>query len=176
MRKSTRLLGVASSALLLLAGATGTASAGADRPFKGTVAGEAAFEPVPTTVCSDVVIPELGMGLQTVSRATGQFTHLGASSMYSAHCTPSGSAISGGAMTVKAANGDEVHMVYDGTADPMPALGESLVVKGNFEIKGGTGRFAGASGNGKYVVTIVYEGLQDMSWPGTWTYKGTIRY
>jgi hypothetical protein len=176
MRKNTRLLGVTASALLLIASVTGPADAGTDRPFRGTVAGEVTFVLVDDSICDDVMPGPPGMGLQTRSDATGRFSHMGASTMYSEHCTPSGDYISGGKMTLTAANGDKVYMDYDGTASATPPVGGVLSVEGGFQVKGGTGRFDGAKGGGTYVARVVFQGLDDPAWPGTWTYTGRISY
>lgn len=176
MRKNTLLLGVSASALLLIASVTGPAGAGNDRPFRGTVAGDVSFVLVDDSICDDVMPGPPGMGLQTRTNATGPFSHMGASSLYSEHCSPSGDRISGGKMAVTAANGDKVYMDYDGTTSAIPPVGGTLTAEGGFLVTGGTGRFEGAKGSGTYIARVVFEGFDDFEWPGTWTYTGRISY
>lgn len=176
MNRMARSVGLAASAILVLGGTAGMASASADRPFKGTVSGQVSFAMVGTGVCP-------ALGLQTESNATGTLRHLGATSMSAAHCTPTGASLTGGRMTLTAANGDKVYLAYDGTQLELPdfmggtvAVGESFPVEGGFEVIGGTGRFVGAAGGGTYVATVVNEGLSDPSWAAAWRYSGTISY
>lgn len=99
--------------------------------------------------------------------------------MQSLHCSPPGPAISGGAMTITAANGDEIEFEYDGTAylDPATAqIGDVFTVEGDFDIVGGTGRFDGATGGGEFTAWVVFEGFGDFEWPATWLWTGTISY
>lgn len=176
MRTLTRLMGVIASVVVLIASTIGVATADADRPFKGTVNGQVTFAMVGTNVCP-------ALGLQTQSNASGQFTHLGSMSMYSEHCTPTGAAISGGVMTLTAANGDQVYLSYDGLQLALPdfmggtlVVGDVIPVEGTFVVTGGTGRFDDAAGGGTWTAGVVYEGLEDPSWAGTWSFTGTINY
>jgi len=176
MRHMARLTSVAAAVILLLSGTAGMANAGADRPFKGRVDGLVSFSMVGSDVCP-------ALGLQTESNATGTMRHMGATSMYAEHCTPTGAAISDGDMTLTAANGDKVYLAYDGIQLDLPdfmggtlAVGELIPIEGDFEVVGGTGRFDGATGGGTWVANVVYEGLADPAWAGTWSYAGTINY
>lgn len=169
-------MGGAASVVLLLAGTAGTAGADADRPFKGKVSGLVSFAMVGTGACP-------ALGLQTESNASGQLSHMGSTSMHAEHCTPTGAAIGDGDMTLSAANGDKVYLTYDGIQLDLPdfmggtlQVGELIPVQGDFEVVGGTGRFDGATGGGTWVASVVYEGLGDPAWAGTWSYAGTIDY
>jgi hypothetical protein len=140
----------------------------ANRPFKGSVTGEATF--VPGTNC-----PNFG-GLRTDSAATGTASHLGRVSMTGQHCTPPpGQEITGGEMTLVAANGDELYFEYSATGGPLPMPGEVIVIDTDFEITGGTGRFEGAQGGGDMTAYVVFAPLEP-AWPGTWVWEGTIGY
>jgi hypothetical protein len=140
---------------------------GTDRPFTGTIAGSATFSPDPTCPFT---------GLRTLSQASGTASHLGRVTMVSEHCTPPADAITGGHMTFVAANGDELHMTYSGTAGPFPSLGGVIVVHSHNVVVGGTGRFAGATGEAHVTALVTFAGLGVPVWPATWTWDGTISY
>jgi len=79
-------------------------------------------------------------------------------------------------MTLAAANGDEVSITYSGAA-PFPGPGtEVIVVEMDFEVVGGTGRFAGATGGGEMTGYIVFAGFDAPVWPASWVWEGTIGY
>jgi hypothetical protein len=152
---------------LVVTGLAPAATANASlRPFKGTVVGEVSF-PLDTSCPA---------GRRTDSAAVGTVSHLGRSEMFSHHCTPAGSDITGGRMTLVAANRDEVSITYSGSA-PFPGPGtEVIVVDIDFEIVGGTGRFADASGGGEMTAYIVFAGFEEPVWPASWVWEGTISY
>ena len=174
-RQRTRaVLALAGSALLVMAIAAPVSADSGSRPFRGSVVGEVAFNPVPVTVCapSDV---NWG-GLRTESSAAGTSTHLGKTVMTARHCTPSGDNFGPGTMVLTAANGDEVWIEYFGSA-PFPGPGVTVIKASfTFEIIGGTGRFANADGAGTMTASIVFEGFGDPAWPATWVWNGTIGY
>ena len=167
------LLVLAASMLLVLAFAVPANADPGSRPFRGSVSGEASFVPVSLTMC-----PAGGVffgGLQTVSSASGMVSHLGRTAMASRHCTPSGDAITGGSMTLTAANGDQVDITYTGVAPfPIPGVTEVIIVHIDFQIVGGSGRFDGATGGGEMTAYVVFQGFADPSWPARWVWSGTI--
>ena len=148
----------------------------AARPFKGTVAGQVNFAPA----------PQCPVGLKTISDAEGTFAHLGRTTMHSEHCTPTGDFITGGAMTLVAANGDQLEIEYNAFA-PFPPPTTVIHGTGDFEITGGTGRFAGATGGQldsdfstyNYTFDIVFPGFGEDGrplpgpWPAVWTFGPT---
>jgi hypothetical protein len=86
--------------------------------------------------------------------ASGTATHLGLwTAVGTVHFTPDpnnpGRLRSSAALTFIAANGDKLHVVFNGDLDP--AAGMDM---GAIQFAGGTGRFAGASGSGQFVVEI----------------------
>jgi hypothetical protein len=169
MRRAILILVMCATAVA--AWATPAASDPGARPFAAWTTGVAAFVPFDPAVCP--------VGLRTESSATGYARHLGAIEMRSWHCTPPGADITGGTMTFVAANGDEVHLEYEGTAalDPSTAkIGDVFPVFVDFEIVGGTGRFDDATGGGTSVAWVVFEGLGDPEWAATWFFVGTIGY
>lgn len=149
---------------LMLFGAGAAVADPSVRPFKGTVVGEATFP------SAEFCVP---IPVQTVSTAAGTFSHLGRTTMSSRHCAPPADEITGGETTLVAANGDQLFITYGGvlTFDP-----EVIEFNGEFQIVGGTGRFDGATGGGAMTGFIVFEGILDPAWPGTWIFEGTIRY
>jgi hypothetical protein len=170
--KSVAACGVAAALVLVLAAPAAADSSG--RPFKGWAAGEAQFNPVSVAVCPPGG-PLFG-GLRTEGYATGRSTHLGPTTFVSLHCTPSGDAITGGVLTLTAANGDEVWIEYSGSA-PFPGPGTTtIVVTLTFDIVGGTGRFAGATGGGDLMAWVAFEGFGDPAWAATWAWDGMIGY
>jgi len=85
---------------------------------------------------------------------TGQFLHLGRTSVSLTHCTfvdfASGTGTFGpGTVILTAANGDELNLVYRGTFRLVMAPdGLTAVFDMTWVVAGGTGRFAGATGAG----------------------------
>ena len=164
---SAAVLFAALAAFVVTAAAADTG--GSDRPFTGTVSGSATFP-------EDSTCPFTGR--RTWSEASGVASHLGLVTMASNHCTPPADLITGGHMTLVAANGDEVHMTYSGTASapPFPPVGETLTVNSENVIVGGTGRFANATGQAHVTALVTFAGFGVPVWPITWTWDGTISY
>jgi hypothetical protein len=167
------VLAAAGSAVLVLAIVVPVSADSAARPFRGWVTGEVSFVEVPLTVCTPSAT--VFGGLRTESAAAGQSTHLGATLMTSRHCTPAGDAFGPGTMELRSAQGDEVWLTYTGSA-PFPIPGVTTVIEASidFDIVGGTGRFADADGSGTMVAHIVFQGFGDPAWPTTWWWSGTI--
>jgi hypothetical protein len=69
-----------------------------------------------------------------------------------------------------AANGDLLIVGYEGLADPVVPPAFALDLSGTFEIAGGTGRFADATGSGSLTVTGTANGGDE-----TAVFEGTIR-
>ena len=160
--------------LLVALAAFGVSAAAADtggtnRPFEGTIAGSATFP-------LDATCPFTGR--RTWSAASGTASHLGFVTMISNHCTPLANAITGGQMTLVAANGDELHLTYSGTcsAPPFPPVGEALTCSTDNVIVGGTGRFADATGEAEITAHVTNAGFGAPEWPATWTWHGTLSY
>lgn len=169
-----RLLGVAVLLAALAALGVSVAAAdtgGTDRPFKGKIVGSASFRP--DSGC-------LPTGLRTLSTAEGTASHLGRVSMSSRHCTPPANAITGGEMTLVAANGDELRMTYAGTcsAPPFPPVGGVITCTTHDVVVGGTGRFADATGEAHFTALVTNAGLgpPPPDWPATWIWDGTLSY
>lgn len=156
---------IAVAALMVLA-VVPTASAGsADRPLKGWIVGGG-------TAVPDASCP---LGIRTVMWGSGEVTHLGRTTMTGTHCTPSGLDIVGGVQTFVAANGDTLEMTYTATVAPFEFVEGALMEgPGQTPIVGGTGRFAGASG--EFVAYM--RGILHFTAPMelTWTLDGEISY
>ena len=159
MRRKMMLL---MALVLLLTVAPAAVAEPGSRPFKGSMSGSVTFEPDPG--CDNN--PWL---MRTDSQATGTVSHLGRTTMTSAHCTPAGASIDGGEMALVAANGDRVFITYEGTASPPNADG-IIVADVDFVIIGGDGRFEGATGGGDMTALIVFEGFGDPEWAASWTW------
>lgn len=169
-RRTRAVLAFAGSALLVMLIAAPANADPGSRPFKGSVAGEVAFNPVPVTVC-----PNWG-GLRSESSALGTSTHLGETVMTARHCTPLGDDFGPGTMELVSASGDEVWITYHGSA-PFPGEGVTVYYGTmEFQVVGGTGRFEDAVGGGTMIIEIVFEGFEDPAWPAAWVWNGTIGY
>jgi hypothetical protein len=172
MYRFVRTLTVLSIAALLALAALVPAAAGSvERPFKGSVSGDAG-------VTEDAGCP---IGLRTVGRGSGSATHLGLTTMTADHCTPNppfGPApgpMLGGSITFVAANGDAVEGTYTGTVGPIePVEGSEIHAVTHVNLNGGTGRFEGATGH----VEMTLEGVLHFASPmtATWTWDGVIAY
>lgn len=85
----------------------------------------------------------------------GQFAQIGAATVELAHCplrepvssNPLTFEVLSGKITLTGANGDEIHITYEGSV----TYSGKAVLKGEFLITGGAGRFSGANGNGSFV-------------------------
>lgn len=132
------------------------------RPFTGRASGEVTF--VPSESCP--------LGLRTVTEAVGQARHLGRMSLSSGHCAAFGP-FGPGTMTLTAANGDRVLLEYVGFG-PMPEGVYEVQVDG--KVVGGTGRFEGAAGEVDMTLHVQFQGYDDLSWPTTLEWTGSISY
>jgi len=140
-----KLLGVAALvAAVTLAGAAPATAADADRPFRGVTAGVDAFGP-PSCPGASWQYHHLGVG---------QMTHLGRVTVEVSHCTwldPLGgpATFGPGTITLTAADGDTLILADWGTATlVITPDGPMSVVDLEWEVIGGTGRFANATGSG----------------------------
>jgi hypothetical protein len=139
-----KVLVVAAAVLAAWVGAAwvGSASAadgGAGAAFRVRAAYDAVATPDPA--CG---------GLRVVAAGSATGTELGAGAWHDTECaafTATGIQIDG-ALTLTAANGDELFVSYSATSGfPDPSTG-AIHPQGTFTITGGTGRFAAATGGG----------------------------
>lgn len=97
-----------------------------------------------------VATPDAGCGgLRVVASGSATGTELGAGTWNDTECaafTATGIAIDG-QLTLTAANGDQLDVVYHADSAFPDATG-AIHPQGTFTIEGGTGRFAGATGGG----------------------------
>ena len=141
---------------------TGVASA-TERPFSASLAGNASLSGT-----DDPCV------LQNNETATGNGTHLGRftweSEEFANFCAnPNGVAVIGSFM-ITAANGDLLFGVYT-TLGEFDAAG-NLIIHGTYELDGGTGRFANATGSGDIdAIGFLTPGL-----PVFGSFAGTIDY
>ena len=169
------LLLLACALVFLVFSATANAKS-AERPFKGTVSGEVVFLPGNVAGLPDNPNPPY---IYTISHAVGTVPHLGRTVMDSYHPTPPADSITGGIMTMTAANGDKLYITYDGYAPPpVQGIPSTVVVTGTFTVDGGTGRFADASGKAEYTAHVEFAGdfASPVPWPGVWRWNGKISY
>jgi hypothetical protein len=158
---------LAVAALMVLATLVPAVSAGSgDRPFEGTIVGGGAV--VPDSTCP--------LGIRTVTWGSGELTHLGLATMSGSHCTPAfGAGIVGGVQTFEAANGDTLEMTYSATLAPFePVEGAFMEGPGQTTIVGGTGRFAGATGEFVAYMRGILHFMAPMEL--AWSVSGEIGY
>ena len=168
MRKTLVLL---AALALLLVGLVAPAEAGRrSKPFVGYAIGEATWSI--DAACEDVN----PFGLRTDSTGEGHALWLGSLTMSSEHCTPVAEEVSG-EMVFVAANGDEVHLDYEGTSPLVEdlVLGEVFTLPLHWVIRGGTGRFDDARGRGEMVAISVFAGTEVEVQPAIWYWTGRIR-
>ena len=115
---------------------SGTLDSTPEVPFKGRLQGEAdppVFEPPPSTYFSAHL------------EAQGEATHLGRFTMDFSHRVNLVTLVGVGKAVFTAANGDKLMTDVEGTATPAGTPTSFTVVE-RHEVRGGTGRFAQASG------------------------------
>jgi hypothetical protein len=81
-------------------------------------------------------------------------------------------------MKLIAANGDEVHIKDEGVCPPWMDLpiGEVLTCTLEFDIVGGAGRFADATGEGSGTASLIWLGITEPKTDAWWSWTGTIGY
>lgn len=140
-----------------------------DVPFSGVVTGEAEFDFAANP--KDCVL-----GFTTVTTARGTASHLGLTTWISQHCLGEDSTIVDAELVLISANGDEIHATYTGSCTGPEVIGDPVTCSVDVVFSGGTGRFVNASGTAELIATVIFEGFEDLSWPGRWEWKGSIRY
>lgn len=150
-----RILILLSACLMLLVGVAAPVGAKSEpdpQNFAGTASGPLEFLGTqPPRVCP------LGI-TTTVTSIPGRARHLGRMSLSSEHCAGFGH-LTGGAMTMVAANGDEVFIEYTVDAPMVPMAAFTVDVNGT--IVGGTGRFDGASGHVEMTGSVALPNFPD---------------
>jgi hypothetical protein len=138
------------SATELVAHRTARESDGALLPFRGRIAGSDRAAASPSDRCAGTPSHPINL----VVEATGEIIHLGRVRWESSHCAHADDIMDGvesvdGRGTITAANGDQLHIVYEarGTVmdfHPGPPPDLTLRVEGSVHVTGGTGRFLSA--------------------------------
>ena len=156
-------------AALCLAFAAPVAATGHARLFAG-------HDHVVDTMGAPTTCPT-GANWRYSGSGTGQFLHLGRTSVSVTHCTfvdmASGTGSFGpGTITFTAANGDELRLAHRGTFRLVNAPGGlTSVFDMTWAVTGGTGRFTGATGAGMtHGSSLLSTGITAA------TYLGRIRY
>jgi len=105
--------------------------------------------------------------------AIGTMSHIGRWETEQTNCLdPATGALTDGQAVTSAANGDEIHMTYEGRV--LPGV-EPQTLELTYDVYGGTGRFARA--DGEFFVTVIYTGPDTFVGDGTgWlTYTASDR-
>jgi hypothetical protein len=170
-----KLVLAAAAVVLLATPMAAYAQHGTDRPMKAKFTGTASWD-WPGDWPSECLVAT------TVTRATGQATHMGRAVLLSSHCPAMPTYLDDGRITIAAANGDRLFGTYD--YDPTPGAQYPTITW-----TGGTGRFIGASGSATMIYEVVQQfkpgctpvpsfGCMDFSipWPWSATLVGTISY
>ena len=121
---------VAALMVLAFVPAASADGGGTNRPFNATMTGETYWQFAGTSPAGCDIVT-------TFTDTSGTATHLGRITAHWAHCPAEPERGVDGVLTVVAATGDELHVVYD-----YPAIDEGAPLT----VVGGTGRFVGASG------------------------------
>lgn len=164
-RRPARRILVAATALIAFVAGVGAhaASAATIRPFKGFYSGSF----TPTTTGFSVV----GAGRATSLGLSKNQGIVAMQAQVNTSCPTTGFVVTNDEI-LTAANGDQVDFAI--LDQPCPVAGEPGIYDGvsTYQITGGTGRFAGASGEG------TFEGRGDFTDPSnltfTYTFDGTI--
>lgn len=99
-----------------------------------------------------LIIDEAGHIIGATPTGSGTATHLGQWTVTgSVRYTPDSNGVlrSSGDATITAADGDKLQVSIDGILDPVAAMDQGV-----FHFVGGTGKFAGATGDANFVVSI----------------------
>jgi hypothetical protein len=121
-------------AVVAVLGLAGPSAAGEQVPFNGILAGDVTHTP----------IDETHDGVDIA--ATGTANHLGHFTLDVPHIVDRTTRTAVGSYQFTAANGDTVYAEFSGLATPTEIPGVLYIVE-TATITGGTGRFAGATGN-----------------------------
>ena len=99
-----------------------------------------------------LIIDESGHLIGATPTGSGTATHLGQWTVTgNVRYTPDSNGVlhSSGDATITAADGDKLQVTIDGILDPVAAMDQGI-----FHFVGGTGKFAGATGDANFVVSI----------------------
>ena len=163
-----RILAAVFTVLLLSIGLTTSAAAatgGTERPFRATATGQIHYDPTNPLGCTDPNFP-----FTSVLTASGLATHLGSFTVSASHCESLFQSVQG-RMTLTAANGDELYGTYETT---WAVQDGQVLVTGQLDVFGGTGRFMDATGtlSQNHVITLTPQ----QPWPLQMSFTGTISY
>ena len=177
---NTRWFSLVPAALLAIAIASPVALAGPTNvPLKGSLATQETLEFVPPPPSDGVCAGSVAKGTTAV---IGTASHLGRVSGRGTDCinmsggSPPSFAFTNGELTLTAANGDQLTVTYSGTFtpttnDPTNPQAAIYAISGTFQVTGGTGRFANATGQG------VLSGFENIrTFLGHLELTGTISY
>lgn len=176
MLRRWSIVGAALALLMLVVVPASAGPNGTNRPFKADLVGEIEFtfetdcgSPAPPLVTTD---------------SSGTATHMGRVDANWEHCAgpPTGGGITDGELTMIAANGDELVLVY-GVDEPTPTDPTNSFL---MDISDGSGKFADAEGT----LTVTFEVVPQFTcsppnpgcldfltpWPWTGTIEGQISY
>ncbi len=176
MAKRYGTIGLVLIMVLAAMSAAAAGPKGTERPFKGNNAGEATFLLDNPRGCPG---PPVGFGITTRTDTEGTASHLGLITYRSWHCPLFSNELIMGKAVFEAANGDELHADYVGTATPVPPnIGDPIFATSfmTFDPIESTGRFEGATGTAVFEAEVVFEGFADPAWPLVATWHGTVSY
>jgi hypothetical protein len=143
-------------------------------PFAGVLSGSVSFEPQeePTEECP--------LPVRTITDASGPTT-IGDVTLHAEHCLTIGlPTVPMGVRTLTTEDGNELTGVYFVDCDPVLPSAESdepVTCMGRFQITGGTGKFAEATGSANEIVYLWFPGsLETQGGPWVSKLEGTIDY
>ena len=133
--KCLRSAAVLVLAFLAILGLAGPADAQHQVPFHGVFEGDYTVTPIPNTPTATLVVTASGVG-----------SHVGAFELEIPHVVNFATSNATGSYLMTAANGDMVIGTFTGHATPIGTDGHYAMLVEEVTITGGTGRFAGATG------------------------------
>ncbi len=156
MKRYSSVAGLALAVVVVL-GLAGPVAAGEKVPFNGHFEGDVTITPLaPPSVKVDV-------------EASGKATHLGKFTLDIPHVVNRANSTAVGSYEFTAANGDTLTADFTGQASPTATPGV-LYIEETATITGGTGRFAGATGN--FTVERLFDTIAGTT---AGSFEGTIR-
>ena len=141
------------------------------RPFRAFMFGEMSWDDTAFECAPPIPV-------RTNMEARGWASGLGRSTLVGSHCTPSGNDYGPGEMTLTAGNGDRVDIEYRGVCPDYAdfPIGKVFTCTLEFDINGGTGRFASAQGSGDGKMSLIWLGVGVEKTKAWLTWAGTIDY
>jgi hypothetical protein len=142
----------------------------ASHEITGVLEGTIKFVPFPNATSP--------MDVDALGHAEGVIKGLGRANMFTFHRPlPDGTGVMDGLVKIVTASHDTLEAQYVGTAEFDYTVNPPQVIgHPDFEITGGTGRFANASGTIYATSYVTFLGFEVFEWPVIWILEGIVEY